>query len=457
MKKNLLLVAVLTISSFISNAQPWIVQNTNFPIRFTDVKTISVPAPGIAWVTADDLAGNNNFLDFSRTIDGGTNWTNGVIGTDTTFQCANLSAINGDTAWACMFNQVLQFGGGIWKTTDGGNNWIQQDSGLIFDANSYPDIVHFWDANNGVAIGDPNNGYFEIYTTTNGGTNWVRTPSANIPVPVTASTEWGLTNDFSVVGNTIWFVTNKGRVYKSIDKGLNWTVSSAYAVNTAQRQSVDVRFLDSNNGLVLVNDSNLVRVILKRTTDGGTNWTTQPVTGNLMTWDLAGIPGSGMYMSTSWLGSGTAGNQGCSVSLDSGATWITIDTLLHWAIGAFDINNVWSGGFVDVNINLLLVGGIYKLDPNMITGISPREDLKAEVNAYPNPSTGIVNMNFKTEKNTDVNVSVLNMIGEQVCGTKFKNVSLFTHSFDFSYLPKGIYILNLDYGVQHSTQKLVIQ
>ena len=64
-------------------------------------------------------------------------------------------------------------------------------------------------------MGDPSGGYFEIYTTNDGGNNWSRVSQANIPDPI--AEEYGILSLYTVVGNTIWFTTTKGRIYKSID------------------------------------------------------------------------------------------------------------------------------------------------------------------------------------------------------------------------------------------------
>ena len=56
-------------------------------------------------------------------------------------------------------------GGAIFRTTDGGDNWVGQTSGTIYDLYG----VSFTDANNGTAVGE--NG--TILRTTNGGDNWV--------------------------------------------------------------------------------------------------------------------------------------------------------------------------------------------------------------------------------------------------------------------------------------------
>jgi len=81
----------------------------------------------------------------------------------------------------------------------------------------------------GVAVGDPRDGYFEIYATIDGGNGWTRIPQGNIPAPL--PTEFGLIPGPSSCarGDTIWFGTyadEGGRVFRSTDRGLTWTVAS---------------------------------------------------------------------------------------------------------------------------------------------------------------------------------------------------------------------------------------
>ncbi|MCX6291200.1 MAG: T9SS type A sorting domain-containing protein [Bacteroidetes bacterium] len=454
MKRKLLFTSALLASSMFLDAQSWTVQNTVFNNQYTGVDDISTPSPGVAWCLGYDGGGTViNYIDFSRTTDGGTTWTTGTVGTDTTYKFSNISAINGDTAWVAMFDHIAGTGGGIWKTTNGGQNWAQQGTGLIFDAASFPDVVHFWDGDTGVAIGDPNGGYFEIYTTVDGGANWVRTPSVNIPAALTTGAgEYGLTNNYDATSNTIWFNTDRGRVYKSIDKGLHWTVSTAYSLTTAQ--GMNMKFLDDNNGLAeQITLATGARVGVKRTSDGGATWANQAITGKFLTSDFGRVPGTGMYISCGL----PTGNKGTSYSVDSGATWIAIDTMQHSAFSAYDINNVWSGSFTYIDqTSFLMVDGVFKLDA-WPSSVHETESVKADVNTYPNPSSGIVHMNFKAGKHVDVSASVVDLIGRTVYNEKFSNVTLFNHTFDFSFLPKGVYMLNLDYNGSHNVQKLIIQ
>ncbi|MEO8085636.1 MAG: YCF48-related protein, partial [Bacteroidota bacterium] len=270
MKKILLFVISAFIMSTIANAQVWIEQNSNFGAN-EGILDISAVNDNTAWIVGyDGSGGGANLLDYAVSSDGGSNFVTGTVGTDTTFRVANISAISADTAWVAMFNNVLNAGGGIWQTTDGGASWLQQAVGLIYDANSFPDIVHFWNANEGVTIGDPNNGYFEIYTTIDGGATWTRVPQANIPANV--AQEAGITNWYDSYGDNVWFYTSKGRIYHSADKGLNWTVSSIVSLTAAQ--SMTVKFLDANYGIAQIAvAASGAFASAKKTTDGGATWT----------------------------------------------------------------------------------------------------------------------------------------------------------------------------------------
>ena len=106
---------------------------------------------------------------------------------------------------------------GLFKTSNGGITWTRQ-AGVYTDPTSFPDIVHFFDNNNGITLGDPVGGYFEIYITSNGGTTWTRVSGEHIPNPLTS--EYATVDNYAFYGNSIWVPTTKGRVLRSDDMGL---------------------------------------------------------------------------------------------------------------------------------------------------------------------------------------------------------------------------------------------
>ena len=249
MKKLLLLVSLIFISIYAHSQTVWISQATGFTPVSSGVRNVSVVDSNIVWLASyDGSGGAGNRQDFSRTLDGGNNWTAGITPAPPSYNWSMIFGINATTAWAMFYNSVAATGGGgIWKTTDGGMTWNQQGIGTMFtNTASFPDVVHFWTVDTGFALGDPNPSAFEIYTTVDGGTNWTLVPSVNIPTPL--SGEYGIVDHYAVLGNTIWFDTNKGRVYRSTDRGLTWTVSST-GITVPANAAIDVVFYDQAHGV----------------------------------------------------------------------------------------------------------------------------------------------------------------------------------------------------------------
>lgn len=444
MRKILLFACSAFLFTSASKAQTWIEQNSNFATASEGVLDISVVDDNTAWILGyDGTGGGANFIDYAVTTDGGNNFVTGTVGTDTTYQFSNISAIGPDTAWVCMFNHVAGSGGGIWKTTDGGASWNQQGVGSIFDANSFPNVVHFWNGNEGFAMGDPNNGYFEIYTTTDGGASWTRVPQANIPA--NQSGEFGIVNWYDVIGDNVWFYTNKGRVFHSVDKGYNWTMAPMH--NLTSVQYMNMKFFDANNGIANIGTTGGVFVTAYKTTDGGASWSSYTPVGNFLTSDLVVIPGTSVAVSS---GAAT-GVEGSSYTTDMGMTWTDIDAgIQHTALGASSYNGLWSGGFSGG----FQSGGIFKFDGYNLGVHDQVVDLKS-YNVYPNPSQGKITLNLKSKSNSS-NIQVVDAMGKVVFNQTVTG-SLMNRSFDFSALSKGIYSLVVTTANEKTQEKLVIQ
>lgn len=204
---------------------------------------------------------------------------------------------------------------GIYKTSDGGDTWVKQSTG--FNQNSpFPDIVHFWNGNDGVAFGDADpNQNFEIYTTTNGGVLWNRVPDGNMPDGNKEATSNGQST-YRVVGNSIFFITNTARIFKSLDKGITWSVINTPFYNTPQANSIiTFDFKDNNNGLVSYCSNDQSNYKIYRTIDGGQTWESVPTHSFYQ--QMRYIPAVGAYFSLNQ-------NGGLSYSCDDGQTWVSV-------------------------------------------------------------------------------------------------------------------------------------
>ncbi|MBF2708813.1 T9SS type A sorting domain-containing protein [Flavobacterium soyangense] len=429
MKKILL--SILLVSSFVVNAQLWTEKATGFTNPNRTLYSISIVDANVIWAQEfDNINFDSTIKGFTLSTDGGKTWTAGPIDLNVLkpddLGISSITAVSATTAWISVYPIIADTSeGGIWKTTDSGATWTKQTttqfSNLI---DSYANFVHFWDANNGIAGGDPEGGEFEIYTTTDGGTNWTRVDGANIPDP-DAGGEYGYENIYTVSGNTIWFGTDTGRLFKSDDKGLTWTV------NTVPTPSIDFAldrftFSDANKGLLMTYDP----VELFNTTDGGATWSPVTKTGNLFNTNISYIPGTSTVFSAA-----SANPLGSSYSLDNGFTWITIDGVSHGEL-AF-LND--SFGFSAGKNTDATTGGIFKF-----TGIplkTPSFDLKNQISAYPNPTNGILHLD--SEISLIKGATVFDLLGRQVYSSKFSNLN--KADLDLKSLQTGNYVLKVTY------------
>ncbi len=375
MKKILLFIALFFAGFAIQAQYVWVPQATGFADVSSGVFNVSAVDSNVVWISSYDGSGaaaTRN--DYSRTVDGGQTWVPGTTGCPSNYAWSMIHAYNADTAWAMYYNATAGAGGGIFFTGDGGSTWTQQGVGTIFNATSFPDVVYFWGGLQGLAMGDPNTSEFEIYTTTDAGTTWVPVPGANIPDPLAG--EYGIVDHFSVFGNTIWFDTNKGRVYKSTDFGVTWTVAST-GITIPANGAMDICFYDASNGLARLYNGTTGVNIVKSTNDGGTTWNTMTPSGNFWGSDVKYVPGTTSRLISTGAATGFIGS---SYSDDGGLNWIDIETSAQrTALGVVDSNHIWAGGFTSSPT----FGGIFKFtfvppvactDPSINTGITTAND-----------------------------------------------------------------------------------
>lgn len=275
----------------------------------------------VAWsIARDGSGGQANYRIFNKTKDGGATWSSGSVTTLGGTAFSMIDGLNKDTAFIAMYGTGAT-GNKILKTVNGGTSWASVKTAA--GSESFFNVVHFFNDNDGLVMGDPQAGYFEIYLTANGGTNWTRVASSAIPTPLAG--EYGITGLCTAVGNTFWFTTNKGRVYKSTDKGATWSVVTFYS--GTYTTNADIAFDEGAlNGIIQTGlsdaSSNPMGNKMYSTTNGGTNWTeiTSTYTGNFYTSGISSVPGQ----ANTFISVGADFEtplMGASKTIDGGLTW----------------------------------------------------------------------------------------------------------------------------------------
>ncbi|MCX6294709.1 MAG: C10 family peptidase [Bacteroidetes bacterium] len=421
----------------------WIRQNSSFPAASRGIDEIDILDANTVWAKGYNGTNPTGYIrEFTKTNNGGTTWNPGSINFtgSTNYGVSNLFEFDYLNAYACMF-PLTGTGGAIVKTTDGGTTWAIQPTATF--TNSWADFVHFFDANNGVAVGDPATSTtdFVIYTTSDGGTTWTQVSTGSLPNSL--SGEASIVNLYTAVGNTMWFATNKGRMYKSTNKGLTWAVST-----TGFPSSYNMRFKDASNGIAV---SDTLPYNMKKTIDGGTTWTALAPTGFLVKRPVISyVPGT----ASRWFDVASYPSNGSSYSIDDCASMLNVDTgsVQFTAVSFFDVNTGWAGSF---NTSPT-VDGIYKWDPSVLTATNIEDQKLDDVLVYPVPSKNIVNIQLGKIEEENMSIEVYNMLGEKVISKQIKAVSKDVIQLDLSDKDAGLYFVNIHNGTKKTTKKIAI-
>ena len=348
MKNPLLTLAALALPALAlaqaPTAGPWTEVNLAAPgtAPATSLVKIQTLSPTFCWA----LTGNGALVVPNNAA--GTTFLARVPNTGTTgFATYDFSAVNATTAFGARVSSTTGESDVV-RTTDGGATWRSVTTAAQFsDANSFLDVVQFFDANIGIALGDPippTSGagldMFEVYQTINASAaapTWtrIRTPAL---LQVDAS-EFALSRAGTALGNTVWIATTvpatapptvTNRVLRSTDQGGSWA-----SFSTPLRGTMKMAFKDQNNGIAFVQSgvaAPSTAPALARTTDGGQTWTVVPLPagrdtlrGKFYNFGIGAIPGRGFVsVGRAVRGDTHRTNLGVSFSAD-GISWYDLE------------------------------------------------------------------------------------------------------------------------------------
>ncbi len=458
MKKRILILFMFIATSTISYSQVFWQEKVSGGGASRGIQQISYADANNIWANLYDGTVTTNVIrEFTKSTDGGNTWTAGVINVGGLNGIGTIEAISGTTAFVCT-TPVAGNLGGVYKTVDSGANWVKQPSATFTGADAFPDILTFWDANEGIVIGDPNpngSGPYEIYKTLNGGTTWTVVPSANIPPAV--GPEAAYTRVFERAGNAIFFGTSTGRIYRSINKGVNWTVNQSPLTDFSGIDGGKFSFKDANNGILIPTTFDVDPLIprLYTTSDGGVTWVPQTPIGPIRRGTNSYVVGTpNTYISSgSDAITSTAATGGSSYSVDGGLNWIDINPLgdiknvnnSSW-IEFFDATHGCASGFATSTT----VGGIFKY----VGAFLPTKQFSNDklFTVSPNPTNGLLKL---TGENIN-QVQVSDLLGKVIFNNNYSSISNVDINLDSAN--SGVYMLKLTNNEGNtSTVKVVKQ
>ena len=441
--------------NFVSvHAQAWTAQKVGIPMN---VQMFNISAPDNNTVWASGYGGDFHsqsywtYVDGNTTVarsnDGGQSWQQSTIDAGAGGSVTGLIAVDNLIAWATCLNYGA--GGKVFKTTDGGGSWKQQRT-AAFSNGSFVDWIYFWNANEGVCMGDPTNNAFEIFRTIDGGDKWVRVPTNN--VPTARSNEIGFNEIYQVSGDTIWFSTSLGRIYRSVNRGENWQVySSPFPV-------IDVLAFSKGHGLGICFFSFYVGSAynsgMVSTTNGGVTWSTPINTpfNNQAVFDATFVPESD-YIIVTTRSNNASGPFNTYLSRDKGVAWTQIDNQAPIAKVKFLNPRIGYGG--GHKNSATTPSTIYRYTGSPLTGLLTPSVLEADIKLSPNPTADQLNIQFTYKEASSFRLNINNLLGELVYSEDFKDVSTINKSLNIKQFPSGTYIVTIANPTGSLSRKIV--
>ncbi len=149
-------------------------------------------------------------------------------------------------------------------SNNGGQTWSTKP---VNNITGFVNSFNFFNNFEGILLGDPLGTSWGVGKTNDGGNTW--TLASGLPAPI--GTETGLVGSVTQRGNTVWFGTTAGRIFKTNDKGETWdqvTVASGGVVSSLSFNESLAACLYSPTNTQGANR------LLAVSTDGGKTWKT---------------------------------------------------------------------------------------------------------------------------------------------------------------------------------------
>ncbi len=273
----------------------WVRQGAGM-IADGDVGGICALDPSTAWAVGSAV---NGYCAIYRTTDAGQSWTR--MGSPLSLPNADLFKVNALDArqlWAVGFGVILHTG-------DAGATWVNQTpagfDGLLFQGVFTPDGTNVW------ATGDTKDGYATILKSTDAGQSWVRQSGGSVTnvdhLLSVAATDgnhaWavgGLGNNILKTsdGGANWQMMDQGGgmdanelavvtfndVWVALDGAVKWTHDGgqSWGTHTTPLYTLGIAVTDTTNAWAVA-QGYTGKGTIYHTSDGGTNWEEQTVTG----------------------------------------------------------------------------------------------------------------------------------------------------------------------------------
>jgi photosystem II stability/assembly factor-like uncharacterized protein len=275
------------------------------------LRGISAVDDNVAWASG---AGNAVL----RTADGGATWRKLAPPVDaqaTPLDFRDIDAIDERTAYLLSIGPAAA--SRIFKTSDAGAHWTQQY--INPDQKGFLDAMTFWDADNGLVIGDSIDGQLQILRTGDGGATWNKIPASALPPALPDEGAFSASgSNIAMVGRDDAWIATGSRVLHTADRGRSWSVAQAPLDSSPSAGIFSITFRDPLHGVIVGGDFKREGAAVNNvaiTGDGGKTWRLVREQG------LSGYRSSVKYLPGGGQSLIAVGPGGADLSRDDGASW----------------------------------------------------------------------------------------------------------------------------------------
>jgi len=386
------------------------------------------------------VAGDSGFIFY--TSDGGLNWVQQQ--SNTANKIMRLFFLDDNRAWALAWADAgvgdnVFYGTEILKTTDGGENWsVKQYS----EENVYLRGIYFLDTLKGFAGGVPG----QFLETTDGGTTWERAyidsgTFAQFPVV-----------DFNFYNQLYGFACGgrfdiAGVIWRTTNGGESWTpIDPQYS---PPDEVWDIHFFDSLNVMGIGGDPDFFGVGIMRSTDAGNSWIYFEI----------GVYGQALNVSFRTENEGWAVvpiSERFVATYDYGETWL--DYIAPDSSKLYEI--VFTDSLTGYAVGEDGVIAKYKYQAPSFDSeeFSPTvSDFILHQN-FPNPFNPITTISYNLSEPGQVSLNVYNLLGTHIVALLQEYKSSGNHSVVWNAKdePSGVYYYQLNVNGKLATRKMLL-
>jgi photosystem II stability/assembly factor-like uncharacterized protein len=450
-----------------------------------------------------------------KSTDAGGSWTRLITGIQETqrgIQAIAVDPTNPDVAYIAVFDGVTDSPVGLYKTTDGGNNWNAAVNGIGAIKNFLSIAIDPVNPNN-VYVGTSFTvttqlGPSTIYKSTDAGANWVEVNNG-LPTdpteinPVRTITISGDDPNVVIAGFFVNSADLLGGLYVTTDGGTSWTRKwdgAPQTVGTLLRATA-IKPGSTQEFYVGLDISTVTDIGVWGTTDGGTTWASFNGGTMLNTYQVRAFAFKGSAQPTLYAGAATSGAGVYEYTFEIVPVELTSFTAdvsgnnvtLHWSTATETNNSGFSierkgtdgnwqtMGFINGRGNSTITNSYSYTDPNVAYGkytyrlkqvdydgsykyssevsieVLPVNTFTLSQN-YPNPFNPSTNLKYSIPSDEYVTLKVFDVLGREVATlvNERQGRGEYTINFNASQLPSGIYYYSITAGSFKETRKMIL-